>query len=251
MKWWTLLVIAVTAATGLSAQGYAWEWSPRAPRTMPTLFGGVEIATGYAMHTGTLPYVEDLVPCCTFEEGTGIPVRFAVFLEDWIAPSTALTYGGGVTIQNSSFTSTAQALPDSGGRQIITEYLFDASMTYLQLQGGIRQRLFGYVSVGLELRGLISVASSYELTERVVAPDDFFFSTNPPSKEITLTPTVVDQASVFVLEPAVSLQYDIPLGIGMVLSPMVQFSVPVMSLANNVSWRFLSVTGGVRLSRGL
>ena len=204
------------------------------------------------MHQGDLTYLEDQIVCCDFTEGTGLPFRLSILIEDWFQPNTSFTYGGGVTFQSTSFTSEIEVIPRVDDEPIQRRYQFDASLTYLHLQGGLRQRLFSSgLAVGLDLRGLINVAASYTLVDQVVAPDDYTFTTNPPSRERTLTEDVIENTAVFVLEPAVSLRYDIPLGVGMVLSPMVQFSVPVLSLAGDASWRYAAVSGGVQLSTGL
>ena len=248
-----VVILALWAAVSeLPAQGYDWEWSPRAPRSMQTRFASVELTGGYAIHQGDLTYLEDQIVCCDFTDGTGLPFRLSVLIEDWFQPSTSFTYGGGVTFQSTSFTSDVQVIPRSDAEPIQRRYQFDASLTYLHLQGGIRQRLFrSGLAVGVELRGLINVAASYTLLDQVVAPDDFTFTTNPPSRERTLTEDVIENTAVFVLEPALSVRYDIPLGIGMVLSPVVQFSVPVLSLAGDASWRYAAVWAGVQLSTGL
>lgn len=249
-----LTVIGALIATSCAvwSQGFDWQWSPRSPMTMPTRYVGVELGGGVSLHQATLPYIEDLVPCCSFSSGTGVPLRIAVFVEDWWKPSTAVALSGGVTMHQSQFTAQAEPLPDSGGREIVTEYLFDATLTYLTVGGGIRQRLFkSFLSVGVDLRASVNVAQSYQLLERVVSPDDYFLKTNPPSKEQSWEPTVVDRAAVLVLEPSVTVQYDIALGMGLVISPLVQVGVPIFDLAPDASWRYVAVTGGVRLSRGL
>ena len=175
-----------------------------------------------------------------------------MFLENWFAPATAWSVGGGVSFQTAGFVTEALPLPDTSGRNIVTEYQLDASLTYLQVHGGIRQRLFGtFLSVGAELRGAVTVASSYSLVDRVVSPDDFLFPTNPPSRERQLDDDVIAGVSAFVLEPALLVQYDIALGTGMVLSPVFGVAAPITSVAGDVSWRYVSVTAGVRLSRGL
>ena len=60
----------LVGGNNLWAQRYHWEWSPRSPRVMPRTFVGVEGAIGSALHRTTLPYVEDLITCCTFADGT-------------------------------------------------------------------------------------------------------------------------------------------------------------------------------------
>jgi hypothetical protein len=219
---------------------------------MPTRFLGVEVAAQYAMHQGDLTYFEDIIPCCTFTDGTGIPFRISVIAEQWVAAKTSLQAGLGVTFQSAAFTSPEQQAPMEDGRVIRTEYELQTNITSLAVQAGVRQRLFSsFLSVGADLRGLITIGSSQSLVERVLGPDDYYFTTNPPSKEWQPSSAVViSDISAFVLEPSLVLQYDLALARGSVLSPSINVSMPLTSLASGQSWGYVAVGFGVRLSRG-
>jgi hypothetical protein len=212
---------------------------------------GVEVQAGYAQHSEGLRYFEDLVECCAFDAGSGIPLRIAVIGEQWVTSQLSVQAGFGVTFQPTSFTVLAAPIPHERFGQVQTEYLFDVTTTQIALSIGARHRILSYLSIGLDLRGLIAAGSSTTLSERIVSPDDYYFSTNPPSKEYEWTNTVIGDLSAFVLEPAVTLQYDIALDMGMVLSPLVSVSMPVNSLSTEQSWRYVGLGFGVRLSRGL
>lgn len=233
-------------------QGYEWEWSPRAPLSMPTRYVGVEVAGQYALHTGSLEYFEELIPCCDFTSGTGVPLRLTIIAEQWVKPSLSVQAGIGVMFQGSSFTAPGDTLPRADQPPIVTEYAMETSITSLTLQGGVRQRLFDtFLSIGLDLRGLITVGSSQSLEDRVVSPDDYMFTTNPPSRVRDLSGAqVISDVTVFVFEPSVVLQYDIALARGSVLSPSVNVSMPFGSLSTSQSWSYVAVGIGMRLSRG-
>ena len=250
-----ILISIVTFLLGCGttlSQGYEWEWSPRSPKEMPTNFLGLEFGIGYAQHTGTLEYFEDLIPCCTFDEGgIGIPMRVLVIGEHWIAPKTALQAGLGLSFQTAEFTK-RDTLVRRDEPSLITEYAFAPTITYLSLQIGARQRLFSFLSIGVDVRGSLGIGSSASLERRIISPEDEFFVKNPPSKVHQITNLGdLNNLATFVLEPAISLQYDIALGLGTVLSPSVNVSMPLNSLSNQYSWRYLGVGLGVRLSRGL
>ena len=235
----------------IHAQGYEWEWSPRAPFTMPTRFVGIEVAAQYAQHNGSLTYYQHLIPCCEFTSGTGMPIRLSLVGEQWVLPRLSVQASVGMIYQSASFSVLDTAIPHEQFGEIQTEYLFDASYSQIALSIGARQRLIGFLSIGLDLRGLIGMGSSTTLTERIVRPDDYYFSTNPPSKEYEWDNSVIGDLATIVIEPAVTLQYDIALGLGMVLSPSFTVSMPLTSLSTDQSWTYLAIGGGLRLSRGL
>jgi hypothetical protein len=248
----SLFLAVASSPLRCEAQGYDWEYDPRFPQSMPTRFIGLEFAAQYAMHTGDLAYFEQLVPCCTFSDGTGFPLRLSAVAEQWVTPTLSVQAGLGVAYQSAEFVSDQQQAPFDDGTVLVTEYVLQTSITALSLSGGVRQRLFdSFFSVGLDLRGNVTIGSAQTLQERVVSPSDFTFTTNPPTQVYDLSGTmVIPDVAAFVLEPALSFQYDIALARGSVLSPSVNVSMPLNSLATGQSWGYLAVGLGVRLSRG-
>jgi len=234
-----------------SGQGYEWEWSPRSPRTMPTRFVGVEASMTYAQHSGSLTYYEDIIPCCEFSSGTSLPLAFSIYGEQWVAPKTAVRLSLGAVFQTATFTVRPDLVPSTTHGEIQYEYQFDATFSQIALAVGARQRLISFLSLGLDVKGLFAVNNTSTLTDRVISPDDYFFSTNPPSKEKELVGVTVTDLAAFVLEPVLSLQYDFALSTGLVLSPSVHVSMPLTSLSTDQSWRYLGLGAGLRLSRGL
>ena len=196
-----------------------------------------------------LIYAEELIPCCELESGTGLPLRLGLIGEQWVTPKLAVQAAVGVTFQSSSFTALSEVFPTTEFGDVQTEYQWDMSYTQIMLSVGARQRLISFLSLGVDLRGLILAGRSESLTERIVRGDGYQFF--PPAQEIVFDDLEVTQMSAFVLEPSVSLQYDIALGLGTVLSPSVNLSMPLNSLSTEGSWRYLGLGVGVRLSRGL
>ena len=166
MKKILTIVIVLLSSTSMYAQGYTWEWSPRAPQTMPTTFVGIEVTGGYAQHQGDLPYVEELITCCTFESGTGTPFRIAVFGERWVLPKTALSAGFGVTFQGGTFTSDPIRLVRENNSFLVTEYRMQVQQTQMVLQLGARQRLFNsFLSVGVGVAGLVNLGGTADVSQ--------------------------------------------------------------------------------------
>lgn len=262
MRMWhgTVVVLACTwllLPQCAKAQGYEWEWSPRQPQHMPTRYVGLEAVAGYALQQSDLLYSELTLPCCSFTGGRGIPFSFALQAEQWIEPWLAITAALGASYQQSWLVAEGDTLPrispDNVVRMVITEWQLDASVSYLTLSGGARARLFNtHAAVGLQVRGSFALSSKAKLAEKILAPDDFYFQyQGQTTKMRDVDSSTFAQRSSFYVEPVLSLQYDVPLSTGYVLTPLMQFSVPLTSLAATGTWRYYSVGFGVRLSRGM
>ena len=103
-------------------------------------------------------------------------MRFAVVAESWVLPQTAITAGLGIVQGRSTFRATSPRIPTVDYGEVTTEYTLDVTRRFLQLQAGARQRLFtSMLSVGVDLRALVAVASEYVLTDRVSQPADYTF----------------------------------------------------------------------------
>ena len=249
--------IAITCSTAYS-QGYNWEWSPRLPLAMPIRYVGVEVSAGFALHKADLLYSEQYLPCCTLSKGTGVPVATMLYAEEWTKPWLAFTVSAGISYQSVNLSAPGDTLPQIGPddvvRTVVTEWQLQTSMTYISLATGARARLFGsHATVGFQLRGNLSAGSSNAvLSEHILQPSDYFFNVQGRQvKERTVDSTNFGQRSSFYLEPTFSIQYDVPLTIGYVLTPLVQVAMPLTSLSTASDWRYYSLMLGVRLSKGL
>ncbi|NQW30300.1 MAG: hypothetical protein HQ472_07305 [Ignavibacteria bacterium] len=251
---WMCTLIALLAGGDVFAQGFDWEWTPRSPKQMPNTFVGIEVISGAGFHMGELQYLEDLTgfQCCTFTNGTGTPLRISLSAEKWVAPSIAVILNAGVTSMTANFAQLSNPVPISDGRELQTEYHFDNSLMYVTMSIGTRVKLFAtHLSVGGTIRAHFNLAKSAKLTESVVSPSDFFFDTNPPTKDYEWVPIarLADIAKVIV-EPAVFIAYDIPVAAGMFLQPMILLSTQLNSVSTVYPWRFVDIGVGLRLMKG-
>ncbi len=254
MKTLAILCLLLAIAADGKGQGYAWEFSPRFPMFMPTRFVGIEVSGSYAFHSASVLYVEDLLPCCTFKDGTGVPLRIVVTGEQWLNANLAVGAGLGVQLQSAVLTAPGDTLPVIDGNTVelmITEWELATSVTYASIEANSRLRLFtSALSVGVGLRGHIRITSQAQVIERIIQPEDAFFQDSQSNERVSATADF-DQSALFVLEPALSLQYDVPLSTGLVLSPSILVSKPLTSLSSQQDWSYLALGFGVRISRGL
>lgn len=257
MKFIVVLTLVLGSINAYS-QGYEWEWSPRLPVQMPIRYVGVEVDVGYALHHADLLYSEVYLPCCRFTKGTGLNVGAMLYAEQWIKPTLAIHATAGLTYQTVGLTAGGDTLPRVGPddvvRLVLTEWRLSIPTTYLTIGGGARMRLFGtHVSVGAQLQGSFLVGNNgATLTEHVVSPSDYYFIVQGrQTKDRPADSTTFAQRTSFVLEPALSVQYDLPMNRGLVLTPLLRVSMPITSLSSVSNWRYYGLTIGVRLSRGL
>jgi len=248
-----LCLLACASVTNLHAQGFDWQYNARFPSTSPIRFIGAEIASGYTMHNGSLPYLaKDLgFTCCTYENGTGIPLALGITGDYWVAGDWALTGSLGYRAHNASFSAKSDPLPLADGRIFQTEYVYASTLHYAAASVGARYRLLGtHVTIGGGVRGMVLLGTSATHTERILSPDDRYFNGNPPSKEIVHDTRGLPDAQRLMVVPYVQLGYDISISRGVYLSPTLTLGLPLMSVSSDATWRMTDVGIGVRLLRG-
>ncbi|HRK03647.1 MAG TPA: hypothetical protein PLW14_00980 [Chlorobiota bacterium] len=251
-----VILLSLSCTHVVWSQGFDWQYSARFPVDVPTRFYGIELGGSYGMFQGSLDYVELATgfPCCTYDAGRGTHIRGAVTVDSWLTPVVSLQLGIGLDVRSTALTSNLQTVPRRNGNDITvvtTQYELDGTVTYGQLSGALRYRLFdSHLNVGLGTRILLRLAApTVEQRERILGPDDQFFTGNPPSKVANLPSAVITDASDFVLEPFALLAYDISLHRGTYLSPTFTVGMSVNSLSSTQSWRTLDLGLGIRLVR--
>lgn len=248
-----LLLLLTAIAICASAQGFDWQYSARLPFESPVKFYGVELSSGYSTHFASLDYLEKgtSFTCCTYDRGTGMPYGVALSGDYWLTSDVSIQGALGITIRNVKFTSEPQNFPrviNSIVRTVTSEYVFNGSITYAGLQAAMRYRLLGtHLSVGGGLKLLLKLSETQTQIDRVIGPDDYFFEGNPPSKVEDLDATILNDASAFVIEPYVSVGYDLTIRRGMYLTPTVTIGGPVTSLSKTQQWRSLELGFSLRL----
>ncbi|MDZ4745804.1 MAG: hypothetical protein SGJ05_07355 [bacterium] len=248
------LVLALClVAQSFSAQGFDWQYSARVPFESPILFYGLEVSSGYGTHFASLDYLEKgtSYTCCTYDRGSGMPFGAMIAADYWLLPEVSVQAGIGMAMRSVTFTSDPQSFPrvDHSTVTVVTsEYVFTGTITYATLQGALRYRILGtHLNIGGGLKLMVKLGETQTQIDRVISPDNYFFNGNPPSKEKDLKPTILDDASVFVLEPFASVGYDLTIRRGMYLTPTITIGGPITSLSKTQPWRALDLGVGIRL----
>ena len=234
-------------------QGFDWQYSVRYPTSSPTRFVGAAIGAGYAIHQGRLPYLEQDIqtPCCTYENGTGIPASVGVAYEQWTSSNIAFHGAAGYRFMSASMTAPqTESDPMADGRVLVTQYTYEAALHYADILAGLRYRLgSSHLSIGASLRLNLLLGTTASHREDVLSPSDFSFTTNPPSRSIDIPVTGIPDAMPLIVVPMVHLGYDISLANGLYLSPLVTLGLPMMSTAREASWRTTDASILIRVMR--
>lgn len=249
-----LIMALVGSFTTMLCQGFDWQTSPRYPYEIPKRYVGVEVGTGYTFHYGSLDYLEkDLgITCCSYESGSGIPLRFSIALEEWLAPSFSVNVGLGITRYGTSFATASQSVPLSSGELLQTQYQLTGSITYATISGGASLRLMGtHLTVGGGLRLHAYLGGSLRQKEVVLAPATYQFTGNPRSRERELGNSFLDSPTPIQIEPYIQIGYNLAIANGFYLSPSISVGLPLLSITTADDWRLVDIGAHVRLMKGL
>ncbi len=247
-------LLLLAACPDVHAQGFDWQASPRWPHTIPTRYVGLEVGSGYTLHSGSLQYIEeDLgLTCCDYSSGTGLPLSISLVGEQWVSPTMSVHASIGYQRYGVSYVTPSQPVPLPNGSMLQTEYVLDGAISYVTLGGGVSTRLFArHLTIGGGLRVMFYAGGSLDQSERVVAPDDYQFTGNPRSRERSLGNTFLSSASGVQVEPYLQAGYNIPLSYGFYLTPLVSLGIPLLNVTADDSWRMLDLGVRLRLMRGL
>ncbi len=250
-----LIAIMVTCmSVPLAAQQIEWSPSLRRPYEAPRTFVGIDASIGTAWHDAELPYLESIysIPCCTYREGASKPLAVGFSAETWILPTVAATASLGLRMESTSFTTSPAVLVRNGKPDVLTQYQLDAAVTSVTLGVGAKTRIASMpITVGLSLAGSVLLASEMIHREVVLGPDDFFFVTDPPSKEYVLPTYSLSDVAGFVMRPMLTVTYDIPLTLGYYLAPSIRCETLLGSMSQKNSWGAIGVSVGATLYKGL
>ncbi|MBU3741148.1 MAG: hypothetical protein FGM24_02565 [Candidatus Kapabacteria bacterium] len=237
------------------AQGFDWQYSARYPTSSPTRFLGAAVGGGYAIHQGRLPYLEQDVPvaCCTYENGTGLPLSIVVGYEQWTSANIAVHGMAGYRLMTAGMSAPPTFdEPLSDGRLLVTQYTYNANLHYADITGGVRYRLGrSHLSVGAALRLSLLLGTTATHRLDVISPSDYTFNTNPPSRSIDIPVVGVPDATPLLVSPLITLGYDISIANGLYLSPLLTIGLPLMNTANGVTWKTGEAAMLLRVMRAL
>lgn len=246
-----LMVLALAKAT---SQQLPWTPSMREPYTAPEYFIGLEASIGTARHDANLPYLDALygIPCCTYDSGRSMPYSIGLSVERWLLPTSALTFSAGIRSEATKFEAKPFVLPRNGLLPVTTQYVLDTRTEWLAIGIGAKTRLFSSpLTIALNLSGHIALGINATHREVVLGPDDYYFVTDPPSKEYQLPTVGLSDVATFVVRPSIAIAYDVPLSYGYYLAPTFRIETTAQSVSQHYEWNSTVLSVGFTFYKGL
>jgi hypothetical protein len=226
-----------------NSQGFDWQTSGRMPYTIPNLFIGINTGYTYNNHYGEFNLKEDFVECCQFTTGSGAGYNFGLIGEYWYDGYTAFSAGLDFSTVGGDFT-VQSVLPTKEG-DFITEYGFNSTINYLNLEFGAKRRIYDtHITYGFGLRFSAVISSNSNYTEQAI-------SNNVPFEKRTMNNGSIQDLNTLLLSPVLLIGYDASLGTGYYASPNISLAYNLNSVIEDEPWRRLSISLGIRIFRNL
>ena len=214
----------------------------------PMLFGPY-FGPDFTVNRGEFQITENGIPCCTFEEGTGLgytagmKIFFPLGGKSYVIPRIAYTR------HNGSFESLPKWFPFRGTRDSVELTRFRDELTAplptlaadLFFSYQIDSGLGLYVAGGPALEYI--TRARFSMTETIAEPDGVTFIDGSTTREIEID--YIEEASQVVLGARAGLFLLYPITDFIYLNPELTVSLPVTVINDN--WRMFEVQGTVGL----
>lgn len=236
-----LFILIFVSSINLFSQGFDWQISPRYPIEIPNQFYGIGFDYSLASHSGNFNLVENQIPCCTFQEGSGTRYGTSLFYENWLNGTSSYNLSISYNYLKSNF-EIKSVVPTREG-DFITRYDFDSKIHFVGIGGFFKKRIPKYnvnLSGGFNL--LLNISDSQTHTELGI-------SNNVPFRERNLSNGTINESNVLIIEPFVQFGTDLDLGIGMYASPNLRLGYTLNSYIQDDSWRSFTIGVNLRIYR--
>ncbi len=231
----------------LAAQGFDWEYSIRRPEYAPTWYmaPSVQVATmGHSTDIAYLDQVRSFDPafiCAQYNNGTGRCLSFGLKAEWWKYAHTSFILSVMYGTLNADFSADSPEATLADGNILKTRYLLSTSIHSARVQVQAKSLVFarhGWLAGGI--LGDIRLGLKSEVTESVVSPVTYQFpGTNSQSK--LLSNKDIAGVRSFILNPTLSIGYDLDMGTNLYSAFELGVQVPLMNYTISTNWSIWSL----------
>lgn len=241
------IILLLISFIEINAQGFDWQYSARMPAESPRRFLGINLSTSYAENIGDINLSELKIPCCNFDNGSGMSLGFGVSGEYWLTGIEAVTIIAKYNYYSDNFNTDAEPsyyVNDT----MFTNFDLNTKRHHLSLDFRYKYRLYeSHFSISGGLIADILLAKSFKISENVISVNDAF---NDGTTSRTVKNGTISSMNVFNISPEIAFSYDFTFGKGMYASPYIMISYPLISYAADRSWRSFNISLGINLFRG-
>lgn len=225
----------------LFPQGFDWQISPRFPVGIPSQFYGIGFDYSLTNHFGNFNLVENQIPCCTFQDGTGTRYGVSLYYENWLNGTSSFNLSLTYNYLKSNF-EIQSVVPTREG-DFITRYDFDSKIHFIGIGGFFKKRIPKYkINFSGGLNFLVNLSNSQTHTE-------YGITNNVPFRERNLSSGSINESNLLLIEPFIQAGTDLDLGIGMYASPNIKLGYTLNSYIQDDSWRSFTIGLNLRIYR--
>ena len=226
-----IIIIILLTWINIYSQGFDWQYSARLPFETPTKFWGFDVAGTYIYNTGDFGFLSNNIPCCTFEDGAGIGFQAGIKYEQWLEGNYSIFSTLAFNYIPSKFLIESEPHPYRDYEDIITEYEYTSSTSYILFELGGKYRILEthfFVGAGINVSYLIT--EKHDFIERIISEKDFFFN------EIKYPNASLAELNKLYFYPRLIAGYDLNLGKGKYSSIFISAAPPVHSVISEKNW---------------
>lgn len=251
-------------AIGLLLLGVAFAAHAEGPDTPPAnrlitpgkrivllgVFGGA----GLVQHSGPFSTTDQGLPCCTYDDGSGMAFLGGVKMAIPLADRLYLLPRGAYHTMDGEFDSAPFSYPILGADNEMEDADFEN-----RLKVTLSSALFGvhaayiftpfgmYASAGPSMSYVLS--KEFTSTDRLTGPPGVVFLSGGTEKEVYRGDIAITQSAYFAFDVALGIMLEVSTTV--FVNPEVQYRLPITSLAKGQDWMPGGVYGSIGVMLGL
>ncbi len=220
------------------SQGFDWQYSFRLPYRIPDQFIGINLDYSINSSTGNFEFMEDYIPCCKYNSGSGYSTGVGLIYERWLNPLYAISLKFQLTSINTSFSQTILVPRSDGITDYNSKYKYEMEekRTSLNLISKFKYRLFSShwsAILGINFSYLLNWDATH--TETIISPENETFIDQ--SRHRTIKKGMYGDYNTFGLYPVIGINYDYAFLKGYYAAFSSFIQVPLTNIIRNQEWK--------------
>jgi hypothetical protein len=235
------------------SQGFDWQYSARLPFDAPHYYIGISARYGLNWTTGNISFLENKLRCPDFYDATGNGFNIGIATQYWLDDSRYALHANLYYSNHSLNASIIDRVPLTS--TLTAEYETNLNLSFSQLNlliGGKYRIPSTHLNIGADIGIAYNINRTFDVTETILGPIEVPpFQTNPPSYSRDVINGELNQMHALYINPNINISYDIPLGIGTYIEPMLSLNIPLYSIMNGDNVHNYSIQFAINILRGI
>lgn len=229
-----ILIIFFSALSVVKPQGFNWEFSHSMPSDYPSFYLGVTTGGNYNYNIAELPFTENYVSCCEFNQGIGKGLFVGISMEKWYSGSYALGGNLNYSLDMNSFLK--QNTYPRVNYNVTYELSFNSQYSYLGFELFWKKRLgLSHFNIKTSLKNVYLFSQTNDYSEKIISPEYEIYSDG--TKERIIADGAISPTNNLIIIPKLAIGYDIDLNLGKFMNISMYSELPLMSIVKEGTWR--------------